>query len=323
MGRTFKTKSEARAWADAIEAQIAAGRYQPGDPDRTVGDVVDRYVATVAMKKKSGHRTTQQLFVWADLIGDIAIMALRPADIATARDTIARGRGPATVVRYLSALSHAFTVAVKDWQWCDLNPVSQIIWPREPRGRVRFLSEEERVALVTAATNSPCEALVSVVMLALLTGMRRGEILGLRWSNLDEKRRRIILTDTKNNERRQVPLVSLALKLVIGRRPHGYRPEHYIYHTTGNCDAPLNISHYWQQAVKTANLTDFRFHDLRHTAASYLAMTGATTNEIAEILGHKTLDMVKRYAHLTTSHSEKVLERMEHEIYSNQKQEVL
>ena len=315
MRKTFKTKGEARAWAEALEAQIAAGRYIPGDPNRTVSDVIDRYVSTVAMSKKSGGRTVQQLFVWGGLIGAIAVMDLRPAHIATARDEIAKTRGPATTVRYMAALSHAFTVAVKDWQWCDLNPVSQVIWPREPRGRLRFLSESERISLTTACINSPCKSLISIVMLALLTGMRRGEILSLKWSSVDFERHRIILTDTKNKERRQVPLVTIAMRLIRARRPANYESSHYIFHSIGDVCQMINIDYHWYKAVASAGLVDFRFHDLRHTAASYLAMTGATTNEIAEILGHKTLDMVKRYAHLTTSHSAKVLERMQDNYY--------
>ena len=112
-----------------------------------------------------------------------------------------------------------------------------------------------------------------------------------------------------------MPLVTIAMRLIRARRPANYESSHYIFHSIGDVCQMIHIDYHWYKAVASAGLVDFRFHDLRHTAASYLAMTGATTNEIAEILGHKTLDMVKRYAHLTTSHSAKVLERMQDNYY--------
>jgi integrase len=320
MSATFDKRSEARSWSSRLESEIKAGRFRAPNP-HLVRDLVERYIATVVPHKKTGARTAQQLRAWSELIGEHALEDLRPAAIATARDRLAETRGPATVVRYLSALSHAFTIAVKDWQWVESNPVKRITWPRQPRGRVRFLSEDEREALITAAADSKCIPLVSIIMLALLTGMRRGEILNLKWHNVDLERHRLILTDTKNKERRQVPLVPTAYAIVRSWKCGEISGNAYIFHKRGATDIPVRIDRHFKRAVRVAGLTDFRFHDLRHTAASYLAMTGATTNEIAEILGHKTLDMVKRYAHLTTTHSAKVLERMESEIYTAEKRE--
>jgi len=318
--RTFAYKGEAHAWARAVEADMAAGRYRVSvRRSLTVAELVDRYIATIVPSKKTGNRQAQQLGVWRDLVGQYDVDQLRPAHIASARDAIAQGRAPATVVRYLAALSHLFTIAIKDWQVIEANPVRLIMWPREPRGRVRFLSDDERDALIAACGRSRCGLLTSVVMLALLTGMRRGEILGLRWKNVDLERKRLILTETKNNERRQVPLVGSAMVIIrtLAASSEGYfrAPGAFVFASRLNPWKPLNIDRHWPTAVKRAGIEDFRFHDLRHTAASYLAMTGATTNEIAEILGHKTLSMVKRYAHLTTSHSAKVLDRMEAEVF--------
>jgi len=317
MRRTFGRRRDAIDWSKQIEAEIQSGRFRAPGPDRLVADMIDRYIETVVPHKKTGARTAQQLRIWRELIGDYSLEELRPAMIADARDQIAATRGPATVVRYLSALSHAFTVAVKDWQWLDENLAARILWPRQPRGRVRFLSENEREALRRACLDSRCPLLASIVQLALLTGMRRGEILNLKWNNVDLERARLILTDTKNKERRQVPLVPEAFGIINAMQVGPNRTaDSFVFPKRGDRRRPVRIDSAWRRAVKTAGLEDFRFHDLRHTAASYLAMTGATTNEIAEILGHKTLDMVKRYAHLTTSHSAKVLDRMATEIYT-------
>lgn len=125
-----------------------------------------------------------------------------------------KNRSPATLSRYLSALSHAFTVAVNEWGWLGHNPVSKVKKPIEPRGRVRFLDEAERKGLLTACQESSNKDLYPIVVLALSTGMRQGEILTLKWKDIDFKRRQLALQETKNNERRVVPVVGYTLEVL-------------------------------------------------------------------------------------------------------------
>lgn len=304
--KTFVKKSDAVRWTADYERQIS-GAARCAGPAHTVGELIDRYCEVICPTTKTGYRKTQQLHAWRVYLGGLALDVVRPADIAFARDMIAKGRLGGTVVNYLAALSHAFTIALKDWQWIEVNPVKLITWPRPGRGRVRFLSPDERARLLAACQRSGCAALADIVALAILTGMRKGEILGLKGAAVDMTRKRIILTETKNNERRRVPLVPAALAVVAR---YVTESNAHLFHRPRHPLEPLDIRYPWQSALIKSGVDDFRFHDLRHTAASYLAMSGATTNEIAEILGHKTLSMVKRYAHLTTGHSASVLERM-------------
>jgi len=143
---------------------------------------------------------------------------ITPAVLAEYREKLAQGEGnprsSATQVRYLAALSHAFTVAVREWQWCEDNPVRKVSKPREPRGRVRFLSDAERQRLLDACQTSRNPYLYTVVVLALATGARRGELLSLRWSDVDLKRGTLTFDQTKNGERRAVPLTGQALALM-------------------------------------------------------------------------------------------------------------
>jgi integrase len=216
---------------------------------------------------------------------------------------------PGTVRRYLSALSAAFNRAIKDWQWAGENPCKSIYWPKAPRGRVRFLDDDELPRL-RAACRALSVDLADMVDLALLTGMRQGEILGLSWGDVDWGHARLILHETKNGERRQVPLTSQALAILQRRCPAGWTRSMVIFCRRGSPDRPTDLRRTWSRALLDARVADFRFHDLRHTAASYLAMTGATPNQIAEILGHKTLAMVKRYAHLSVENQATVLARL-------------
>jgi integrase len=126
------------------------------------------------------------------------------------------------------------------------------------------------------------------------------------------------LLETKNNERRAVPIVGLAHKVLSDLREVRQIDIPLVFPGNKNPQKPIDIRNIWDDAVAKAKLQDFRFHDLRHTAASYLAMNGATLAEIAEILGHKTLQMVKRYAHLSDAHTAGVVERMSSKIFGEE-----
>ena len=145
--------------------------------------------------------------------------------------------------------------------------------------------------------------------------MRKGEILGLRWQDIDFARYRITLDRTKNGERRSVPLVGRARAVISDHAKVRRGDTPLLFPSTRKPGVPVDFDESWTRTVETVALEDFRFHDLRHTCASYLAMSGATLAEVSEVLGHKTLAMVKRYAHLSDSHTTKVVERMNGTIF--------
>ncbi len=229
----------------------------------------------------------------------------------TVRKTL---RSPATVNRYLAALSHAFTLAMKDWGWVEENPVLKISKGKESRGRVRFLSDDERDRLLKAC-KAHSDTLYALVVLALSTGARLGEMLNLRWPDVDLQRGLIILNQTKNDDRRSIPLQGLALDLIREMSKVRRIDTDLLFPSRTKPDRPLAIHKIWEAALKKAEIQDFRFHDLRHSAASYLAMNGASLAEIADVLGHKTLQMVKRYTHLSEQHTAGVVAKMNKQIF--------
>jgi len=214
----------------------------------------------------------------------------------------------------VTALGHVFTVAVNEWEWMEQNPVRKVSKYKEPRGRVRFLSDDEREKLLEACKESDNRFLYTVVVLALSTGARKMELLELKWQDVDLTRKSIILHETKNDDRRVLPLQGYALSLIL--ECSKIRKLHcpYVFPSDKKCQ-PIDIRTAWENALKRAEIEDFRFHDLRHSAASYLAMNGASLAEIAEVLGHKTLQMVKRYAHLSEAHTAKVVQSMNERIF--------
>ena len=321
---TFQRLTDAKRWAQSTEAAIHEGRYfKTAKAKRhTLGDLVDRYIKEVLpIKPKNASNTKQHLVWWQSKLGAYALSDVTSALIVKCRNellatTTRRGTKMAngTVVRYMASLSHAFSLAVKDWQWIDDSPLRKVTKPKEPRGRERFLSDSERDALLQACRVSTSRFLYTVVVLALSTGMRRGEIMSLRWTQVDLVNGRILLFETKNDTSRAVPLAGRALAMMTDlAQERGLETDLVFYGEVVN--QPVDLTKPWTTALAKAKVTNFRFHDLRHSAASYLAMNGATTIEIAAVLGHKTLQMVKRYSHLANSHTSSVVTSMNEKIF--------
>lgn len=321
---TFERLTDARKWAQLTEAAIKEGRhFKTTEAKRhTLGDLVDRYIKDVMPTKRDSAHQARQLLWWKEQVGHLPLADVTPALLVECRDKLTNSvtvrhkqRSPATVNRYLAALSHAFTVAVKEWQWLEDNPLRKVSKPKESRGRVRFLSDPERTALLDACRQSSNADLYLAVVLSLSTGARQQEIMSLRWQQIDLNAGLIRLEHTKNGERRALPLAGHALGLVKERAKVRRIDTDLLFPSKVNPAKPVDLRTPWEKALKQADIEDFRWHDLRHSAASYLAMNGATLAEIADVLGHKTLAMVKRYAHLSEQHTAAVVAKMNARIF--------
>lgn len=339
---TFERRTDANKWIQQTEAAIREGRhFKTTEAKRhTLAELIDRYAKEIMPHKpKEAPYRLPQLAWWKGQLGSHTLADVSPALISECKERIASGmladsgmfvivngerkpverRANATVLRYLSALSHVFTIAVKEWGWMDDTPMRKVTKPTLPRGRVRFLSDEERICLLKTCKGSSNPYLYTVVVLALSTGMRQGEIMGLTWDVVDLSRGRAILHETKNGERRAVAITGHALELLKEMSKVRRIDSRLIFPSKEIApqkpQKPMDLRTPWETAVKKAELSDFKFHDLRHSAASYLAMNGASLAEIAEVLGHKTLQMVKRYAHLSEGHTARVVTSMNEKIF--------
>jgi integrase len=315
---TFPKLADAKRWAQMIEGRISEDRHFPSTRRirRTLAEALDRYTKEVLPHKGVHMRYNQpyQLQWWHKCLGAYALSDLTPALIAQCRDTLAETRAPASVRAYLCALSHVLTIASSEWNWLDHSPMPKVRKLKLPRGRIRFLSDQERHQLLAACQASRNPYLHTLTVLALATGARRGELQGLHWPDVDLQRGTLTFHETKNGERRAVPLTGQALVLMRQHAQVRRLGTALVFPDTIG-SRPLSIRNAFENAVKRAGIKDFRFHDLRHTAASYLAMNGASLMEIAEVLGHKTLTMVKRYAHLSEAHTRGVVERMNRAVF--------
>lgn len=319
ISESFNSLTLAKKWKRNTESAIEQGRYQfsPVEKKSTVAELVDRYIETILpTKPKNARNIKQHLLWWKKELGHCLLSDIKPSQIAQKRDELLaqntfykKPRSSTTVVRYIASLSHAFSVALKEWGWINENPVLKINKPRLPQGRIRFLDESEKDRLLQVCRESSSLCLFPIVVLALSTGMRKGEILTLTWDDIDLHRGSIHLQTTKNGDRRIIPLVGLPLELL--KKIQSASQTKLVFPSLKDLTTSIDIRSAWESALQKAQITNFKFHDLRHTAASYLAMSQASLLEIGALLGHKTVQMTKRYAHLSDNHICKTAESLQ------------
>lgn len=195
-----------------------------------------------------------------------------------------------SVTKELNVLKHLLCLAV-EWEIIPFSPAQQVKAPRVPAGRVRYLQPTELRSLLTACP----DCLRPIVGLAVATGMRRSEILGLRWLDVDLIHARILLPQTKNGDGRIVYLNGSAMAALRSVSSPEAKATDLVFAGV----TPEQVSVAFARLCRTLKVCDFRFHDLRHTAASWLRMQGADIHTVAQLLGHKDLRMAARYQHLS------------------------
>lgn len=294
----------------------------------TIRAIVDLYMAEYA-----GRDTTraQRLGWWVDKIGGVTLAELTDDQIYFAVQDLAGQRGrywagkdadekpifrakrrplsPATLNRYAAALGAVLTWAVKrriaprGWD----NPCKRLERHVENNERVRFLSDDERERLLGACRMSTWDRLYLLVMLGLTTGARRGELECLTWGDVDYEKAVAYVRRTKNGDRKMLPLVPTVIDEL---RRHSRGGSTLLFASRRRADRAYNFDPAWEAALRAAGVRNFRFHDLRHSCASYLAQSGASLLEIAEVLGHRQLSVTKRYSHLTVQNKAALVNRV-------------
>lgn len=323
----------AKARAIALEADIQTGKYFRDKEkaaatlkQKSVEMMLDKYKSEYLPELKSRRVREQHIKWWKAEIGKMKLDELTSSIFRNCRKSLASGktrtgerRSNSTVNRYMATLSHALTMAAdgdKDhegWGWIEQSQIPRIKALKEPPGRTRFLDKNNELpSLLDACKNSKYDGLHLAVSLALSTGARKGEILGLSWRDIDLDAPYAHVRDSKNGEQRVLPLIPAVVGLLRERKKNMIRHigSDLVFPGPRDPSKPYNLDKYFRAALTAAGIDDFRFHDLRHSCASYLAMNGASAVELADVLGHKTLEMVKRYSHLNTSHKASVIEKM-------------
>ena len=271
---------------------------KPKDRPLTLSGLVSEYTEySKAHKEFSTHsKEESKMKHILEAFGNRKLSQITPRDIERYMERRKQTAKPATANREFSLFRHMLSKAV-DWGYLKDNPAKRVKPFKEPPGRIRFLSQDECERLLDACKCT--EGLYEIVLTALETGMRKGELMGLTWDNVDFDRKEIKLFKTKNNETRVIPIAedllpvlsglkAKSLSLLVFARPNGtpYGDPH----------------HRFERVCRLTGIENFRFHDLRHTFASYLAMAGHSAFTIQRLTGHKSIAMAQRYTHLSESH---------------------
>ncbi|WP_024973484.1 tyrosine-type recombinase/integrase [Ralstonia pickettii] len=292
--KTFTTRQDAKRWGRSIEAEMDRGSYvnRSEAESTTLGDVLERYIADVCPSLRGGTEDTIRLRAMCRTrFAKLSMAALTPMAVAAYRDERLKQVQPGTVIRELAYLSSIINHARREWGINITNPVASIRRPPTPQGRDRVLSDEEesRLLVALAPTGRRNPWLRPMAILSLETAMRRGELLGLRWSNINIDDQTAFLPMTKNGTARTVPLSRKAVDLlrelprcIDGRVFPINAPAHHAA---------------FKRACNRAGLMDFHWHDLRHTAITRLAAKLPNLIELAAVSGHRNLAMLKRYYH--------------------------
>ena len=315
MCRTFDSEKEAKAWARRQELKLEDGHVQDLTEARetTLGQALERYRDSVTVKKKSHQPELSRIGrILRNPISGRPLSTLRADDIETLLDDLAqphvtagkdgkerrqRPASEATQRRYTALLSHLFSIATKRWRIEGLrNPIKEMELPSPGRPRKRRLEEGEEEKLLAALEGCRNPYIKPMVLLAVETAMRQGELLKLRWEHLYLPGPHGIATlyNTKNGEDRAVPLSSRAVNILKSLQGDDVKKIKGLVFPISQ--AALHSG--WINACRRAGIEGLRFHDLRHEATSRIVELGWEDSQTSAVTGHKTLQMLKNYTHL-------------------------
>lgn len=292
--RTFETRRDAEAWARGVESEIDRGIFvsRAEAENTTLREAIERYLVEVTPTKKGASQERYRMCVLlASSLAPMSLAAIRSVDVAKWRDRRLKIVKPGTVRLDLAALSSVFKTARLEWSIPVQNPVRDVKRPKPGRPRDRRFLDGEESSLLSAIAQSQNPWIAPMVQLAIETAGRRGELLNLRWDDVDLQRRVAKLRDTKNGETRDVPLSSHAVAVLraLSRSVSGR-----VFPVK-----PATATATWRRICARAGIKDLHLHDLRHEGTSRLfELHGLEVMEAAAVTGHKTLAMLKRYTHL-------------------------
>lgn len=293
-----------------------------------VADLIDLYMAHYAGRDST---RLQRLTWWKARLGQVPLQQLSDDDVHEAMEALANQHGryfagkdaedrpilrakakplaPATLNRYQAALAAVITwamrrrIAPKGYS----NPVRLVELRPEDNAKTRFLSDDECRRLLEACKRSTWPRLYALVLMALTTGARKGELIGLTWAQVDLERAEARLVRTKNADSRVLPLVPAVVE-ELARFKAG--STSLVFRSPREASRAFSFESRFHEALRQASIRGVTFHTLRHSAASALARSGATLLEVAEVLGHRQLQTTKRYSHLATSHKAELVNRI-------------
>lgn len=303
---TFPTKQEAKEWEIKEKARRRTETYFPEKTRKkhTLSDLIDRYSELLPlMGKKSSRDIIRQLKWWKTEIGHHFLTQVTSELLAKCRGTLTQGlttkgikRAPSTVNRYMATISTVFTYGFKECGWLDTNPMLRVTKLKEPPGRDRLLTPEEYSKLIESCEESRNRYLKTIVLMAVTTGMRQGEILSLTWDDILFDKACIHIRTSKNGKSRRVPLDYEVAKNLQELSLNRDTANSFIFASQTRF-GKISIRTAFEAALKRADIQNFHFHDIRHVYATYSNIDGGSDITLMTSLGHSSMQMTKKYTH--------------------------
>lgn len=305
--RSFDSKAEAAAWAARTQSQLAGSAATPQDADiqtASLAELITRYINSVTRHKRGMEAERYRLNKIArHPIALKPIKRMTPADVAAYRDDRLNDVSAATVSKELILIRTIISTAQDEWGvFLSENPADRVRRPKFQNCRQRRLTEAEVVRLRASLATCRSVLPLRIFDFALETAMRRGEILKLKWRDLNLLHRTAFLHDTKNGEPRNVPLSANAARLLVEAAAAPDCPERVF---------PMEKDAFksaWKRAVERSGVADIHFHDLRHEAISRFFELGLSLPEVAVISSHKDPRLLIRYTHIP---AERIVQRLD------------
>ncbi len=303
--KTFQQRKDAEMWAKQVELDLER-RDLPQDPRKQLkgmklGQLVERYRDEVSPKKKAGNR--EQIFLNAFLRHGICrkdVADLKVSDFAKYRDERLETVTASSLKRGLVTLQNVFEKAKSEWGLpLKSNPVTDLKFSAQVVKRDRTLEAGELEAILDDARQRRNPCIVSIILFAVETGMRQGEIINMQWDHLDLKNRMLLIPETKNGTPRRIPLTRKAQEVLEGIDP----VSDYVFPVTADC-----LQQAWRRILQRVGIEDLHFHDLRHHCITGLFDKGLHIGEVSAISGHKTWSQLKTY---TNPRPEQILKKLD------------
>jgi integrase len=303
----FERKQEAEDWAQNVERQIKAGQFKFDQHNtmRSFSELTERYIQDGALEHhRSADDTLRHLNYWKSRLGSYGLVHITSELLGKERQVLAniptsknRKRTAATTNRYTASLSALLTYATLHLRWISENPTLHLKKLKEGPGRDRVLSEDEITRLLIASRQSKSPYLYCIILLSLTTGARQGEILGLEWKDVDFQNKLACIRESKNGRPRSIALCEPVIEELqrLNKERNLQKP---LVFASKTAFGRVDIKKAWAEALKRANITHCRAHDMRHTFCTLAAAKGASNLQLATATGHRTLAMLAHYTHM-------------------------
>jgi len=285
---------------DKVKGEIAERRWfekLPGE-EKTFGEMMEKYLNGHSARNKAPRSHIRDKSLANHLLAsfkDLLLLDITPKLIAEYKTKRREeGASPRTVNYELTLMSHAFNLAIKEWEWCKENPVRKVSKEKVNNLRERWLTLEGEESLLK---ESP-KWLQEMIVFSINTGLRQGEILNLQWPQIDLFRKTMAILEQKNKGKDTLPLNEKALEVLKARVKVRPIKNNYVFYTVnGTPFDASNLRRIFYSARDRAKIDDFHWHDLRHTFATRLIQAGVDIYTVQKLGRWKNISMVMRYAH--------------------------